>query len=107
MPKQNIYPHPNPDGTNADRRVEVGWQREQGVRVGVTVLQPGAVAELEYFHPDGTRTPVVGASVTTTNSAPLLARAWDGAFVDLDRAQINKLIRVLREARDAAYGRDE
>lgn len=30
-----------------------------------------------------------------------------GSFVDLTRLQINLLIRNLRRARDAAYGRDE
>jgi hypothetical protein len=30
----------------------------------------------------------------------------DGLFADLDRDQINKLIRTLRRARDAAYGAD-
>jgi hypothetical protein len=30
-----------------------------------------------------------------------------GQFVDLDRHTLNDLIRVLRRARDAAYGRDE
>ncbi len=32
---------------------------------------------------------------------------WDGQWVDLDRRGINNLIRVLREARDKAYGRDQ
>lgn len=30
-----------------------------------------------------------------------------GFYVDLDRVNINKLIKVLRRARDQAYGRDE
>jgi hypothetical protein len=30
-----------------------------------------------------------------------------GFFVDLDRHGINSLIRILRRARDAAFGRDE
>lgn len=30
-----------------------------------------------------------------------------GWFVDIDRATVNKLIRVLRRARDQAYGADE
>lgn len=32
---------------------------------------------------------------------------FDGWHVTLDRAGINRLIRVLRRARDAAFGRDE
>lgn len=31
----------------------------------------------------------------------------EGMFVDLNRRQINDLIRHLRKARDSAYGRDE
>lgn len=31
----------------------------------------------------------------------------EGHYVDLDRESLNQLIRVLRRARDAAYGRDE
>lgn len=31
----------------------------------------------------------------------------DGMYVSLDRRRINDLIRVLRRARDSAYGRDE
>ena len=30
-----------------------------------------------------------------------------GQFVDLDRQQVNKLIKALRAARDRAHGRDE
>ncbi|MDR7492163.1 MAG: hypothetical protein QN122_12025 [Armatimonadota bacterium] len=31
----------------------------------------------------------------------------DGIYVELDRGQVNALIRLLRRARNAAYGRDE
>lgn len=31
----------------------------------------------------------------------------DGLYVSLDRTRINRLIKLLRKARDAAYGRDE
>lgn len=34
-------------------------------------------------------------------------RVDEGHFVNLDRAAINKLIRTLRRARDAAFGADE
>lgn len=32
---------------------------------------------------------------------------FDGVHVTLDRDQINKLIKILRRARDTVYGRDE
>lgn len=90
MPKQMIYPFPNPDGSDADRRIEVGWQRNLGVQVGTTtVVNPGTIR--------------VGPGGVEGETAP----RWDGAFVDLDRGQINELIRSLRRARDAAYGRDQ
>jgi hypothetical protein len=34
------------------------------------------------------------------------AAGLDGWFVDVDRAAINRLIRLLRKARDQAYGSD-
>lgn len=92
MPKQMIYPVPNPDGSDADRRVEVGWQREMGVQVATTKLQPGAKRDAEY--------------IEGPTDAPL-RHAWDGQWIDLNRYQINQLIRSLRHARDQAYGRDE
>jgi hypothetical protein len=94
MPKQMIYPLPNPDGTDADRRVEVGWSRERYVQVATTTLQPGADRDRDFIDGSGTETEPVKP-------------AWDGQFVDLDRHQINELIRTLRRARDQAFGRDE
>jgi hypothetical protein len=91
MPKVNLYPCPNPDGTDADVRVEVGWHAGHGATIATTKLRPGADRHAEYaLEDDGER-----------------YRAWDGEFVDLDRRQINELIRALREARDKAFGRDE
>lgn len=109
MPKTNIYPHPNPDGTDASRRVEVGWQKDLGVQIGVTALVPGASPELEYVIPLGGGTATFPVTTTWTSAAtsPAPQRAWDGQFVDLDREQLNRLIRTLRDARDAAFGRDE
>ncbi len=90
MPKINLYPHPNPDGTDADSRIEVGWH-QRSLTVAATKLQPNAQRDQEYFAAaDGQH-----------------YRSWDGPFVELDRDQTNHLIRALREARDKAYGRDE
>lgn len=97
MPKVNLYPLPNPDGTDADTRVEVGWTPHGGgsVQLATTKVQPGAeeFRHREYFggtDPEEPRRPV-----------------WNGWYIDLDRDQINNLIQRLREARDAAYGRDQ
>ena len=91
MPKFNLYPRPlpnQPDGV--DTRLEVGWSKDT-LTVAATRLQPNADRDREYF------TAADGQSY----------RAWDGPFIDLDRGQVNELIRALREARDKAYGRDE
>lgn len=45
--------------------------------------------------------------VATTNPDVLVGTIESGLYVDLDRRGINDLIRLLRKARDRAYGRDE
>lgn len=45
--------------------------------------------------------------VATVNPAERLGTVESGLYVDLDRKGINDLIRLLRKARDRAYGRDE
>jgi len=92
MPKEIVYPRPNPNGTDADVRVEVGWSREQYVQIATRKLREGADRNAEF--------------VEATDDEPL-RYAWEGSFVDLDRWQINDLIRHLRRARDQAFGRDE
>ena len=41
------------------------------------------------------------------STSELEAKVDQGQFIDLDRDACNQLIRMLRRARDAAYGRDE
>jgi hypothetical protein len=48
-----------------------------------------------------------GVQVATINEDAVLGSVERGLFVDLDRAGINQAIRVLRRARDQAFGRDE
>lgn len=96
MPKHNIYPTPNPDGTNSDRRIELHWQRDSGVQVASTKWA-GEVGSV----PDTGAEFLPGTSV----NGPLMA--WDGQFVGLTRERINHLIKQLRIARDQAFGRDE
>jgi hypothetical protein len=84
----NIYPtlhSSNEDGTPSEHsRVRVQYRRDQDVVVGVE---------------------------RTTTFDEVGRAVWNevdgGQWSDLDRAGINQLIRVLREARDSAYGRDE
>lgn len=101
MPKVSIYERADADGAQA-RRVEVGWQKSCAVQLGVTKLRPG-VTSVELLNADGSATDV-SEYVSVTGGT---ADAWDGQFMELDRAQLNQLIRYLRDARDAAFGRDE
>lgn len=68
-----------PVDTGPSFRVKVGWSRECG-----------------------------DVQIATVN--PETEEGFDGAagyYVDLDRRAINDLIRILRRARDQAFGRDE
>lgn len=83
MPRESVF------GTDAEGYVvRVGWERDKQVQLGVT----GAV-EFRFTDP-------LPAGVT-------VADGFDGLWVTLDRHGLNDLIRKLRRARDAAYGRDE
>jgi hypothetical protein len=42
--------------------------------------------------------------IATVNRLPSMQDGW---YAELDRAGVNRLIKTLRKARDAAYGRDE
>lgn len=78
MPKENI--HSVSDAANPALNAEVSWSRE------AEYVQLGTV------NPD--------ENATTEDC---ITNGW---FVTLDRVQINRLIRVLRRARDQAFGAD-
>lgn len=83
MPRESV------SGTDADGyQVKVGWEREQHVQLGVC----GPI-EIEFRQPLPEGVSVAGP--------------YDGLWLTLDRRGINDLIRHLRRARDAAFGRDE
>lgn len=66
-----------------DWQIEVGWQK------------------------DGTG-PIDGSvQIATTDPNAELGSKESGLWIDLSRDKINELIRLLRKARDQAYGRDE
>lgn len=92
MPTFNLYPTPNPDGTDSTCRVTVIWNRGQSVYVGSTRLRDGADRHAELVPGDKPDDPYVPA--------------WQGALPPLDRQQLNQLIETLRRARDQAYGKD-
>lgn len=85
MPKELIYSAPALQPGHANSYVvehlAVGWERDKHVQIGVVNGPPVELA-------------INGV------------RADPGLWMDLDRVQINRLIHVLRRARDAAYGAD-
>lgn len=87
MPKEYIVTNATTRRTNEHggerEAVRVGWDPNGWVQVA-TVLMAG----------------VEGAT------GPVEASVDQGQFVDLDRESLNRLIRVLRRARDSAYGAD-
>ena len=86
MPKEYIESCEGPfDG--APFAVRVGWSREAEY-VQIATIDP----EGETLSDSGGKNEV---------------KVEGGNFVDLDRRRINDLIRLLRRARDQAFGRDE
>lgn len=101
-------------------RVEVGWHRENEWVQVVTCKAYPVMPELKITTAQiGEGTVTLG---TETDGTPgvgeireggklvgtVTEAGWiDRVYVDLDRKGINDLIRVLRRARDQAFGRDE
>lgn len=83
MPKETVQGD-DPDGTE----VKVGWNQNGSVQIGV-----GAAGEFTFTQP---------LPATVTVDGP-----YDDLWVTLSRHGCNELIRKLRRARDAAFGRDE
>jgi hypothetical protein len=82
--------------------VTVGWNRAPGeVQIATVVRpperdgEPRTLRELVESWPEG--------AGRYHDDTELLTGLWS----TLDRRQLNELIRVLRKARDAAFGRDE
>lgn len=97
MPKETV--HCVLDGrTVPGFDVVVAWNRD-GV-VQVTTVADDADRRLREWQEAGRETPALTAAGTSF-------RLFDGWHADLDRAGVNRLIRLLRNARDAAFGKDE
>lgn len=82
MPREKFNSDNQPD---AATRLEVSWQH-------------GAYVQL---------TTALRRDVASTAEAPAHVAYDTGAYVSLDRYGLNRLINVLRRARNAAYGKDE
>lgn len=91
MPKELIYSR-----EALDPRDDLGPYPVEHLAVGWTKAPTGVVQVGLTAGPSATIRIDEGATVGDTNSL----------WLDLDRAQINMLIRSLRKARDAAYGSD-
>lgn len=87
MPKEVLYADGTVVSTGGKPVIEVGWDRDAGSVQIVTKC----LSDL-----DGRLTPDYEGIHYT-----------DGFYVDLNRREINALIRNLRRARDQAFGRDE
>lgn len=62
--------------------------------------------EVSSFGHHGVQVGIVPASSTSTDESGIW-NSDDGQFLSLDRDGINRLIRALRDARIACYGKDE
>lgn len=126
MPRETIQGHPH---TVNPYEVKVGWAVDCDVQVGVempghvipqllgvhaeyatNVEQTRAVADLGAVIREAldglSPTDDVGIGRAVSQA---LSKRFDhqGVWADLDRGGVNKLIKVLRRARDSAFGRDE
>lgn len=82
--------------------VAVKWSRDGIVQVATTA------ADADERLRNWTESAPAGAPLAEPETKPGTSfRVFDGWHVDLDRAGVNRLIRLLRQARDAAFGKDE
>lgn len=107
MPKESVYAPPTitaleeaekagkPARLAQKRKVSVGWSRDMYVQIGVCWVDETRKPE-DMFNPE--------RAIGETDEDD---RVWESQWLDLDRHGINELIRKLRRARDAAFGRDE
>lgn len=80
MPRENV----NSADEDAVTRVEVSWRPRGSVQVATALRE----------------------DIPGSSEAPAHTRYTAGAHVAMDRDGINRLIRVLRRARDAVFGKD-
>jgi hypothetical protein len=96
MPKENFT-----CATSPDLRAEVRWKPDGGDGSGHVQIATVRTAE-----PVVTVTGSMPATTTTSGMTSAITPEMSGWFVDMDREQLNRMIRVLRRARDSAFGAD-
>ncbi len=101
MPRESVY-----DSASLFS-IEIGWDKERSnVQVGLAVNSDKSIAQYLAGVQDAEMHDVEindGSVVTDIVKLPGFNSLW----ATLDREQINRMIRLLRKARDDAYGRDE
>lgn len=118
MPKEVILGK-TIDGADSPQHIRVGWG-DHDLQVGVEphggksifwhLLDPVQLAtkflELRQYTDDS---PILRRSLGADilNVLDGLTDQYNGLWVDMSREDCNRLIKTLRKARDAAFGRDE
>lgn len=122
MPKEFV--NSKHGGSGHERTyVQVGWSKEADhVEIGVLDSATELVVRRNTFGPGEHRPGCVVESGPSCGGdhCPPWTRPYEGTpdammdqepfggwFMQMDRVGINRLIRILRRARDQAYGRDE
>jgi len=108
MPRERV----RASGNNSHADVMVRWSKQGSAEAAFRQTVRGAEGILVdlFIAPRDTPNGAGFFSFTPDDPASIGLSPGESVgpiTVDLDRAQINRLIRVLRDARDAAYGRDE
>lgn len=110
MPKESVTSFASPYDT------KVGWHVDCGVQVGVEradggsllwLLFPDLVALGEMVRALPSNAPEVVGRALLNELDVLSGTLYAGVWSDLDRQGCNRLIKLLRHARDAAFGKDE
>lgn len=84
--------------------VHVGWERDKYVQVGIETADHRAI--VDALLGEDRMTPEVREVIDRLTGEGQLA-AFTGLWGTLTREGCNQMIRVLRRARDQAFGRDE
>jgi hypothetical protein len=82
--------------------VHIGWERDKYVQVGVESADRRAIVDKLINTTEPEAREALDRLLGDGEAA-----AFTGLWGTLDRAGCNRLIRVLRQARDQAFGKDE